>query len=753
MATAAYIEAAGQSNRQPTIEMTLEVPGAASTEYTTYADWFGSVTKTRVDIEEYPGSVLNQHTKTYSNGSAASVLYDKITSAADVDLLVEDISSVNVLIKFTFDTDSGSVGPNVTTYDMQHRLKFDIGGVFSYSDTISETGLVADDTSLVSGNTLQSTDQLIRSYNIPSRIDVAAVYSVDVYFDVVSISNVVNLGDITSVAVTAEEISDNTTTSIAIAKNASDCIIQTSTMDFGSVPSFDPILSIDDIAGSGSASAYSVLGGNTDPPTNDLGSKSDGDTLTAYRYYRVSCAFSTTTGSRVTLYSLDIVSGDYKSYGTHQDIPKVGVKPYVISGSLSPISQKIDLEKGISTTGQTAIKLQWTKEISDLISTGYLKGKDVSIRSGFVGLPSADYNPEITGTWFDHILDPVNNSITVIVQDVSKQFEKRKIPIENYNASGVKTSSPIIYTNENIVDTIINIYDLLGIRGRYIKTADYTALSSGDLSGTDWDVTRTITKPTDAYKLLSELAQTAGLFLVPQGDGTISPILFDDTATPTVEIDCDFCKASAAKGNQDKLTTRSYHYYNVTSGVTEPSDSVDDYDNGYVLIDATAEIAYDPEQGQREWYDKWSIGRISSPLTTAPTALSNMATRWNGWFTYPRLTLDLSDIAPRFANVSVGSVVGITNYILPVPSDEWDNAVAYIAGDRIVYAGRVYVSILAGTNKQPDIETTYWEDDNIVTQSGDYLGRGKTDNKPFLVTGRTYDANTASLKLSILEMP
>lgn len=43
----------------------------------------------------------------------------------------------------------------------------------------------------------------------------------------------------------------------------------------------------------------------------------------------------------------------------------------------------------------------------------------------------------------------------------------------------------------------------------------------------------------------------------------------------------------------------------------------------------------------------------------------------------------------------------------------WSSGTAYAVGDAVSYGATSYISILAGTNHQPDISPTYW---NVLAQ-------------------------------------
>lgn len=732
MATANFIAAAKKANRQPTVLMAIESSDAIQKKYTTQSDWQGSITLTNIDTTTIPGDAALLRPQVAADTGFQFILQGAVrfTSFPATSYLY----SIRARVYW-----AKVAGTSVTT-DIKVYAGGTVTPVLGTTNSVLVTQNGSHDASTYYGDaTFAFTASLLltsgNSYDLVSSAQFSPSFIAT------------NLSATTTVLFDTFDTDVNYTLPSGTSG--------TSTIDLGLIPSADSILTIDDTLESGSTLTYTALGGNADPPVNNLGAVSDGSTLTAYRYYRITANFTATSGGRGSLHEIAISGGNniFRYYGTHQDIPFGGVRPHIISGSLSPLSQKIDLKKGISTTGQISVKLAWVRDPADLVATNYLKGKDVQVSAGFVGLSSVDYEPVITGVIFDFSLDEKNGEITLQIQDIFKQFEKRKIPTETYDANGVKTSSDIPYSNSNLVDTITDVYDKVGIRGRYIDTAAYSALASGDLSGNDYRCTRTLSKPIKATELLDELAQTGGLFLVPTGDGKIRPKLYDATETPTVTIDIAEQNISNIKGNQKELITRSYHYFNAT--VSDPKES-DDYDRAYASIDAESEILYDPEIGEKQFFDKWEIGsNAGAALTSPPQALIDQADRWNGWWSEPRHSLTIKDMGPRYADIDPGDIVGLTNLELPIPQDEWDGGTTYSVGDKRVFSGRVYRSLQGSNlNKTPSSEPTWWHDEDLTaTLAPGEFGRGLTDNKPFIVLSRKFDANKALITLDVWELP
>ena len=48
---------------------------------------------------------------------------------------------------------------------------------------------------------------------------------------------------------------------------------------------------------------------------------------------------------------------------------------------------------------------------------------------------------------------------------------------------------------------------------------------------------------------------------------------------------------------------------------------------------------------------------------------------------------------------------------------KWDENVAYIIGDHVIFNDRIYNTIVANTNKQPDLNTTEWSASDLRDQT------------------------------------
>jgi hypothetical protein len=750
MASAEYIAAAKKENRKQTTLLSIEDVDATTTFYTTKSDWDGSTTLTNIDTDIENGSAIPNENLTYTPESpittpGGTTAYSRAKSSAiPFDIYPYNIKGIR---HYTFRAGVGLP----SSYTAAVRLDiYDAatGGNFICSTETKNVNMVVFEIQPVAPpNEIRYYRCDFNDFEIDTTGKVAStvsnIYARPIVTDGFGID-------------TASANGDN------VPEDTVNANLTTSTIDLGAVPSSNPTLNIDDVEPSGSAITYTAVGGNADPPTTSLGTVEDGDSLTAYRYYRITANFAS-TGGRGELRELSLTEGLFRYYGTHQDSPFQGIKPYIVEGSVSSLKTKIDLNKGISTTGEVSVKLLWTPDTADLVSTGYLKGKDVVLSAGFVGLDTESYEPVITGSIQDVELDANNSTVTLKIQSVLKQFEKRKLPEVTYDATGANTGTDITYTTTSLITAILDIYDKIGLRDRYVPD-DYATLEAGDYAANKYKVSRTLSKskPIEAFKLLDELAQTGGLFLVPLGNGQIRPKVYNRNEAVDVTLDATEMKYSKIDLLYKDFYSRFLAYYNpdttdfpYNDGTKVPSKA-EDYDNAKFLFDATAETLFSPEKGQKDWFDKWLVGRTtaSTALTTPPTALTDLVDRWNGWYSDPLFTFTTKDLPPRLADIDAGDIVGVDNLPLPAPADDYASGTTYGKGDRVGYQGVVYQSLQdSNTGNTPNTSQSYWVEIGISYEDRQTGRYGFSDGMRWLVMSKTFNPNTATIDLTFLQMP
>jgi hypothetical protein len=442
-------------------------------------------------------------------------------------------------------------------------------------------------------------------------------------------------------------------------------IIKTSTIDFEASPA-DPVLfSVDDIKSAGVSITYEAFADDFSPPTTSRGVIVDGDAIgsVGYRYYRILATFSSSNGAVGELAEIVLSGGDQTSrlFSTHRDLPTVGAAPLLPMNPVGTLSSKIELDKPTSV-GEIGVKMLWTKEVGDLIATGYLRNKAVQVKHGFVGLAESEFETIFTGSWANYTADHRKMEISVSTQNVLRRFMKVKLPRETFNASGVKSTVPLVFSADNAVQVILDLVDELGIPDRYIDRTTIEGLRDGALAGSEYNVTRTLTTPVEAWKLVHELATLCGCFVVVLPSGKMTLTQYDLHATPAATFDARHVDFDAIDGGQDALFTRQLIYYD--PNVADPKEEEEDYDKGYLLINAGSETAYD-ESSEHRWFDLWGA---SVPVLTA------LADRWDRWHATPRFKITCKNAGLRHIAVLEGQIVNVVGLRVPCEDTNWAQA-------------------------------------------------------------------------------
>lgn len=664
MPSAAFLAAAKAGNRKPVALMSIESADALVREYSTQSDWAGSSLLTNISTSEIPGAavVASESSSLWSYDWPYGIEYNGLRCSGIVTPSNSMLWSVECGVYWPQSFGAGVV------MQMQIFAGFnpETATLRGSSEPVSLTGVLQSQ--FFYPEYLHS--EPVRFTFKQEKIELLA--GEKIYFTS-SIDAIYGLGVLTIGGSTGwyrDSEGRNTSTHIAttlplicsyLQDNAT---LTTSTIDLGETPAAAARVNIDDIIPANTTLVYNAWAGDTDPPTVDLGPVSDGDTLGAigYRYYRFDADFAATGGDRAELHEIRILGGDsqFDHFGTHIDQPFIGVKPYLTESSFGAVSSKVELTKA-ATTGDVSVKMLWTRETSDLLAAGYLRGKLVELSIGFDGLAQSEFEPLGLYTWHDYSADPNNLTINVKLRDVFKQFEKVKIPTETLpDGTGARTLVPLTWTSINIIQVILDIFDAVGIPDRLLDRAAFVTLRDGVFSGTDWQVTRELNDPKESGDLLNELRVTAGLFLVPQRNGKLTPVVYDPTATEVGNLDAREVEFGTISGGQKDLYTRQIIYYSAKAGVVDPS-SEKDFDKVYIDIDATAEADWNVE-AQQVWLDKWSA---SLPAITA------IATRFNGWFAEPMLRLSAKNVPLSLMGVQNGELITVDNLLLPQVSASW----------------------------------------------------------------------------------
>jgi hypothetical protein len=439
--------------------------------------------------------------------------------------------------------------------------------------------------------------------------------------------------------------------------------VETEVFDFGVVPAGTITFNANDVAPNHSSIEYKLRGSTDNFAASDvdLGVVNDGDIVPTYRYYIVEITLST-TGGRAYVQSVGLSLGEFFELSTVPGQPGIRAVPNIKKNSVRALTSKLELME-TAHVGDANVTLTYSKFVSDMIYNGRLKNKQVFLKLGYEGLSEVDYEPFFTGLWEDYKVDENLRQSGVKLRDGLKRFRKIKIPVETANASDVPTTSPFVKTGVNAIQVMIDIIDAIGIPDRFIDKVSFENLRDGALSSSNFNVTRTIpiNNPQDGWELMNELAVATGTFLVPLPNGKITLILYDESQTPAVSIDAFHAQVSPLDGGQKRLFTRQLIRYNPS--VSDPGEKESDYTNLHAFINSTSETAWNLE-AEKRWFEKWDISSV---------AVAALALRMDGWFSNPKLTLTLSGLPMYYIDLTPGQIIGVSNLLVPSDDLDWPN--------------------------------------------------------------------------------
>lgn len=495
---------------------------------------------------------------------------------------------------------------------------------------------------------------------------------------------------------------------------------QTTSVDIGLIPTADSIFTVNDQSSAIATLTYTARGSNDNATWTDLGAVVDGDPLAPYRYYDFAASFTSTGPETPMLREIGVSGGDsqFRTYSTHEDVPTLGARPY-LQASISPLNTKIELMK-LGSIGEVSPKLFFLRDTFDLLKDGYLRNKLVQIKHGFLGMAAADFEPIFTGLWYDGSIDFNQGTINVKTRSIFSRFSKVKLPQEKA-LGGVRddlTCPPWERINANIMEVMLDLTEAMGVPDRYLDRASFTALSAGARAGNDWNVSRRIDKDAkeDATKLMEELSALAGVFLLQQPNGKISAQLYDPAAANVAEISTDYATFSPLELGQADLFTRQQILYNprhvndLDDGIARGTwvfgktyaigDMVITNDGTAYNCTAVHTAAADQQPGQgTAWAAVWAVGTVAGTqpwVWAAGMDFDRADTIYRAGVVYRCLAAHQSTTATEPAVGPARRAYWAT---------EWINGTAYALGDTVTKSGPLFTCINAHTADNSVVET------------------------------------------------
>lgn len=658
---------AWQGKREPVIVVRVEDVATVERAYTTKGDWDGSAAVSHLDTASAEGSVLNAQMDAISpalgdfkpsydyTSCLTQAVYASFSFAATIDCFLYQLFFDSINFTEYTATEAGS-GGGVRSVTVQIRTGSSAGPVIGSSSFDVDFGsYFSIDHGAFSATAWFRSLSNTFTYPVGARTELAAGVT---YYGTITIDSVLQIW--TQGGYYNQRMSPGVNGAVKLSyvgKNVADCFLLTSTIDLGLTPSVASRFEVDDVNPSGASIAYTAYADDFTPPTTARGTVVDGGTIGAagYRYCRILAGFAANNGAISSLQEIRIIGGDsqYQTYSTHKDLPYRGALPLLPEKPVGNLSSRIEIDKPTSV-GELSFKMLWTKASGDLIATGYLRNKAIQIKHGFVGLPFSDYQTIFTGVWANYSADHGKRLLSVSTQNVLKRFMKVKLPRETFNVTtGAKETTPLVWSNVNAVQVILDCIEALGIPDRYLDRSVIEGLRDGALSAASYNVTRTLVAPEEAWTLIHELATLCGCFVVVLPTGKMTLVLYDAAATPVATLSANIVDFSAISGGQDKLYTRQLIYY--APNGADPGDNESDYDKGLLAINVTSETAYD-ESTEHRWYDKWSA---SGAVITA------LAARWDEWQGTPRFTLSAKNVPGHLLHILEGQIVWVTGLTVP----------------------------------------------------------------------------------------
>ena len=636
----AFIKNTREPGKSLQIVVSIEDLDAISDSLDTKSDWDGSTVLLNIDTDEEDGSAIGQiHREGLNELNFVTTEVGpryKFTAAGDF-LNHTHFSHFSTVYKFSPIEPSGD-----------KLVTFTVRSDSWTGPILTEVSRVLHmDNILIGGSTLQGF-----FYRLQWNGDINLPLLTPMTFGTIYYVNIV-IQTVVDFASRQTEVSPVINSRAFVFASGDDCNLTTSTLDLGAVPTADIIFSVDDTKESGADIVYTILGGNVDPPTTDLGVVADGDTITGFQFYLPTASFSSISGRRGILQRISVASAELNFIVNHpvSDLNKARV--LLLPAPLKEISTKLDREKPASI-GETGISMAWSAWLGGIIHDEFLRGKNVAIDLGYDNMLFSQFAPFFRGTWYDYTADHVKGFINVQLRNVLDQWRKVKLPKETSDSDGVKTTQPIIYTDENIFSVMLDLFDRIGFPDRFIARTEFETLRDETFPFTDFNVTRTITKPIEAFKLLNELSVISGVFLVPYADGRIFPIIYDPNAAEAAVFDANFMDFGIIKGGYKDLFTRQLIYFNPS--VAEPKDDEDDFSSLFIDLDATVETLWE-ESNEKRWFEKWDLSIV---------LVAALANRWHSWFANPKKIFQVTKANLGFIEVQPGDIVHVDNLHIPV---------------------------------------------------------------------------------------
>ena len=293
-------------------------------------------------------------------------------------------------------------------------------------------------------------------------------------------------------------------------------------------------ISISDLVPTGSGLSVTAEGSTTGAWGGEevaLGAVEDGSQVDGYEHYQLTSSFTGDGATTSVLKSISVEIPDRIYRFTSRSGGIFGALPYLTG--IPGRSIAIDLKDFVTLGSDLKAGLQKDESVVQMIRENYFKNLNSSVR---IGLYRDDITEDDLAFTFQGKVDgyrPGMEEVSISLKDGTKDLSAKWPP-------GIA----ITKDGDHMVDVINTVMDDVGIAARFINRGSLDTLKStvgdGSPASTNYVVYRggsppvasgdtTITEPETAKKVVGELLELLGAYMVSQEDGKITVVEYDSS--------------------------------------------------------------------------------------------------------------------------------------------------------------------------------------------------------------------------------
>ena len=373
----------------------------------------------------------------------------------------------------------------------------------------------------------------------------------------------------------------------------------------------DAVISIDDNVPTDTGLSFTLEGSTSGAWGGEevaLGSVTDGSSVAGYRYYRPTANLTGDGSVTPVLKSIKIEIPDRIYRLTSRRGGIFNSLPYLIGIPGRSIS--IDLKDFVTLGSDLQASLQKDDYVVQMLRENYFKNLHASVRIGL-------YREDITEADLVYTFQGKVSGYRVGMEEVSISLKDATKDLSAKWPAGIDVTKDGVH----MVDVINTVLDDVGIASRYINRGSLDTLKStvgdGSPASINYVVYRdssppvasgdtTITEPETAKKVIGELLELLGSYMVSQEDGKIYVVEYDSSKAsigdPWTTSD-DFVEDPIYNPDVENLINDTYVYFDWNGDGTDAKD----FSNLETSPDATS-ITNWGETDTRIIKSKWLAG-------------------------------------------------------------------------------------------------------------------------------------------------